>query len=186
MFHNSYFGQNPHFRHIFAIFSSRFVTTTSSTHHLKRTVPFSTKILKYRSLLHHHTRKRAHWMSQLLSMILTLFGFCAVYENKTRHNKLHFTSNHGVSGLITVICILIQSVGFGMPANWRVFGFSMGRFKKWHIKFSVVTFLAILVTLVLAFDTKFMEGKVGFWIGSGLVVVVYGGLLAGSFGKAVL
>ena len=149
-------------------------------------IPFSTKILKYRSVLNYQTRKRAHWMSQLFSMFLVLFGFYAIYENKNRLNKLHFTTNHGLSGLITVICMAIQSFVFGIPANWKVFGFSMSKFKKWHVFFSVVSFLASMVTLILAFGTKFMDGKVDYWFGSGLVIVVYGGLAIGSFRKSFL
>merc|ERR1712050_157047 len=79
-------------------------------------IPISTKILKYRSIISYQTRRKVHWITQLISISLILVGFWAIYENKNRLKKSHFATNHGLSGIITVCVMFIQSFILGVPA----------------------------------------------------------------------
>ena len=146
-------------------------------------IPISTKILKYRTKISFQTRRKVHWITQLISITLILGGFWAIYENKNRLKKLHFATNHGLSGLITVCAMFVQSFILGVPANWKLGSLSMMKFKKWHVGFSIISLLSAMVCLVFSFGTKFLEGKINYWIGCGAVVAVYGGLLVRSVQK---
>ena len=116
-------------------------------------LPFSTRFLKYRTAFTYRTRKLVHWSSQLLALALCLAGFYAIYENKNRIGKPHFTTKHGLSGLVVGVLVVVQGLIFGVPANWKIGRLSMAKFKKWHIQFSGVTLLACAVCLITACDT---------------------------------
>ncbi|XP_075688044.1 transmembrane reductase CYB561D2 [Rhinoderma darwinii] len=66
------------------------------------------------SLLRSFSRKvrvRAHWILQLLSVLCAILGLGIIYYNKSLHGKPHFSTWHGLLGLLTVLWALIQNVG---------------------------------------------------------------------------
>merc|ERR1739848_874086 len=85
-------------------------------------LPLSTRFLKYRTKITYRTRKLTHATAQLLALALCLAGFYAIYENKNRIGKPHFTTKHGLSGLVLCVLVLVQGLIFGVPANWRIAG----------------------------------------------------------------
>lgn len=66
------------------------------------------------SLLRSFSRKvrvRTHWILQLLSSLCAILGLGFIYYNKIVHGKPHFSTWHGLVGLLTVLWALIQNVG---------------------------------------------------------------------------
>jgi len=52
-----------------------------------------------------------HWILNLFSIISAAGGFGAIYLNKEIVGKKHFTSWHGLLGLITCIGVLMTALG---------------------------------------------------------------------------
>ncbi|KAM4021704.1 transmembrane reductase CYB561D2 [Anomaloglossus baeobatrachus] len=66
------------------------------------------------SLLHSFSRKarvRAHWVLQLLSIFCATLGLGIIYYNKIVHGKPHFSTWHGLVGLLTVLWAMGQNAG---------------------------------------------------------------------------
>ncbi|XP_056381109.1 transmembrane reductase CYB561D2 isoform X2 [Hyla sarda] len=66
------------------------------------------------SLLRSFSRKarvQAHWILQLLSCVCAILGLGTIYYNKILHEKPHFSTWHGLIGLLTILWALIQNVG---------------------------------------------------------------------------
>ncbi|XP_077133138.1 transmembrane reductase CYB561D2 [Ranitomeya variabilis] len=66
------------------------------------------------SLLRSFSRKarvRAHWALQLLSTLCATLGLGIIYYNKVVHEKPHFSTWHGLLGLLAVLWALVQNAG---------------------------------------------------------------------------
>ncbi|PIO23710.1 hypothetical protein AB205_0072100 [Aquarana catesbeiana] len=56
-------------------------------------------------------RTRAHWVLQLLAVLCALLGLGIIYTNKVYQEKPHFSTWHGLVGLLTVLCTAVQNLG---------------------------------------------------------------------------
>lgn len=56
-------------------------------------------------------RVQRHWILQLCGLICIIAGFIAIVVNKIKANKFHFTSIHGIFGLIAFILVILSSFG---------------------------------------------------------------------------
>ncbi|KAM3914215.1 transmembrane reductase CYB561D2 [Leptodactylus fuscus] len=66
------------------------------------------------SLMRSFSRKarvRAHWILQLLCALCASLGLGIIYYNKSVHGKPHFSTWHGLLGLLTVLWALVQNAG---------------------------------------------------------------------------
>nr|CAG8639864.1 5752_t:CDS:2 [Entrophospora candida] len=59
-----------------------------------------------------------HRLIQTISLLSVISGFYVIITFKNMKNKEHFASSHGVFGLITIILLIIQSVGGVTLANF--------------------------------------------------------------------
>ena len=59
----------------------------------------------------HKQKILTHWILQGLAAILIGIGFGTIFANKWRNDKPHFTSTHGIIGLITVIFTVLSICG---------------------------------------------------------------------------
>ncbi|XP_018429355.1 PREDICTED: cytochrome b561 domain-containing protein 2 [Nanorana parkeri] len=57
------------------------------------------------------SRTRAHWVLQLLALLCALLGLGIIYANKVFQEKAHFSTWHGLVGLLTVLWTLVQNLG---------------------------------------------------------------------------
>lgn len=57
------------------------------------------------------SRTRAHWVLQLLAVLCALLGLAIIYANKVFQEKAHFSTWHGLVGLLTVLWTAVQNLG---------------------------------------------------------------------------
>nr|CAG8507804.1 5509_t:CDS:2 [Entrophospora candida] len=59
-----------------------------------------------------------HRLIQTISLLSAIGGFYVTFTFKNMNDKEHFTTPHGVFGLITIILLIIQSVAGGTLVNF--------------------------------------------------------------------
>jgi len=64
-------------------------------------------------------RVSVHWALQAAGLTLAILGFLAIWRNKEDGGKLHFTTYHGLTGILTLAFLVLQAVG-GNVANFSV------------------------------------------------------------------
>ncbi|KAK9967329.1 hypothetical protein ABG768_001732 [Culter alburnus] len=100
--------------------------------------PYSSPVRK----LKHKTKGRLHWILQCLSLCCATAGLCAIVYNKNLNDKPHFTSWHGLVGVITVAVVGLQSLG-GLPLLYPKVakGWSLAKLKRYHATSGLLTYL---------------------------------------------
>lgn len=56
-------------------------------------------------------RVQRHWILQLCGLLCIAAGFIIIVINKIKQNKFHFTTIHGIFGLIAFILVIFSSFG---------------------------------------------------------------------------
>ncbi|KAK1800055.1 hypothetical protein P4O66_006554 [Electrophorus voltai] len=109
----------------------------------------------------HQTKARLHWILQSLSASCAVFGFGAIVYNKHVHGKPHFTSWHGLIGVITVCVAVLQSVG-GLAILYPKLakGWSLAKLKRSHAAFGLVAYLLGSASVVLGTSSAWFTGRV--------------------------
>lgn len=72
-------------------------------------------------------------MLQCACLLCAALGLAAIYSNKHRNGKAHFTSWHGLTGLVT-ICVVVLQCSAAVPLIYPslVKGWSLARLKRYH------------------------------------------------------
>lgn len=116
------------------------------------------------SLLFRSSRKTkvtVHWILQCSSLLCALFGFGVIFYNKYQRSKSHFTTWHGIFGLITVIYIVVQaSCGVfllypNLVKNWKLV-----QLKTYHATFGLLGFTLACLTLALGLFSNWFTTNV--------------------------
>ncbi|XP_078065484.1 transmembrane reductase CYB561D2 isoform X2 [Mustelus asterias] len=118
------------------------------------------------SLILSYSRKikvRAHWLLQGLATMCAGLGLTIISYNKYLNDKPHFTSWHGLVGLVTVLYICMQSIGGvsllypKLMRNW-----SLSKLKLYHATSGLVAYLLGCTSLLLGMcSTWFIETATG-------------------------
>ncbi|GCC34688.1 transmembrane reductase CYB561D2 isoform X1 [Chiloscyllium punctatum] len=118
------------------------------------------------SLIMSYSRKikvRAHWLLQGMATLCAVLGLTIISFNKYLNDKPHFTSWHGLVGLITVLYICMQCIGGisllypKMMKNW-----SLSKMKVYHATSGLVGYLLGCTSLLLGMcSTWFTETVTG-------------------------
>ncbi|CAL8379225.1 unnamed protein product [Boreogadus saida] len=114
----------------------------------------------------HKSKGRLHWVLQCLGLACAALGFVAIVYNKHLAGKAHFTSWHGLTGLVTVCVVGIQclaAVSLIYPS--LVKGWSLAKLKRYHAAAGLLTYLLGGGSLFLA-QLRVVHGLRG---GAGLV-----------------
>ncbi|KPP66783.1 cytochrome b561 domain-containing protein 2-like [Scleropages formosus] len=92
--------------------------------------------------LSHKTKGRCHWVLQALAVVCATLGSMAVFYNKRLNVKPHFSTWHGVLGLVTVCCAALQLAG-GLPLMYHKLakGWSLAKLKRYHAASGMVVYL---------------------------------------------
>lgn len=112
--------------------------------------------------LEHQAKVSFHWILQGIAVTLASFGFTAIYMNKVNLGKDHFHSTHAKWGLWTFI--FTHSVVLG--GIWAKYSFQLRSFLKpitsklIHSFFGTITFLMAMITICLAFYSKWWDRNV--------------------------
>lgn len=109
-----------------------------------------------------------HQCLNVFAVSASITGFIVIYYNKHINDKPHFTTWHGLFGLMTVIAVTIQSLGgdFVKYEGLRsLFGIkkSLGALKIYHATSGLVTFTLVMCTMMLAMYSNWFASQVG-WV----------------------
>lgn len=112
--------------------------------------------------LPHKTKGRVHWILQSLTVSCAILGVAAIAYNKHLNGKPHFTSWHGLVGLLTVLVVVLQSVA-AAPLIYHSLakGWSLAKLKRYHAASGLVTYLLGSVSLLLGLSSAWFTAAVG-------------------------
>lgn len=112
--------------------------------------------------LPHKTKGRIHWLLQCVCVVCAALGLAAISYNKHLHGKAHFTSWHGLLGLLTVLVVGVQSVA-ALPLVYPSLakGWSLARLKRYHAASGLLTHLLGSVSLLLGLSSAWFSSAVG-------------------------
>nr|XP_049589337.1 transmembrane reductase CYB561D2 isoform X1 [Syngnathus scovelli] len=110
----------------------------------------------------HKMKGRVHWMLQCACVTCASLGLATIFYNKHLHGKPHFTSWHGLLGVITVCAAAVQSLA-ALPLIYHslVKGWSLAKIKRYHATAGLVTYLLGSVSLLLGLTSGWFTKSVG-------------------------
>ncbi|KAK5602836.1 hypothetical protein CRENBAI_025109 [Crenichthys baileyi] len=110
----------------------------------------------------HKAKGRVHWILQSLCGCCAVLGLAAIFYNKYLNGKAHFTSWHGLVGLITVCVVCVQSLA-AVPLIYHSLakGWSLAKLKRYHAASGLVTFLLGSTSLLLGLCSSWFTASVG-------------------------
>ncbi|XP_062401336.1 transmembrane reductase CYB561D2 isoform X1 [Sardina pilchardus] len=111
--------------------------------------------------LSHKTKGRLHWVLQCLCVTCACLGFSAISYNKHLNGKPHFTSWHGLLGLVTVVIVGLQSLA-ALPLIYIKLakGWSLAKLKRYHAVTGLLTYLLGSGSLLLGLWSAWFTGTV--------------------------
>lgn len=123
--------------------------------------PYSSPVRK----LKHKTKGRLHWVLQCLCACCATVGLCAIVYNKNLNDKPHFTSWHGLIGVITVAVVGLQSLG-GLALLYPKLakGWSLAKLKRYHATSGLLTYLLGSVSLFLGLCSLWFSSSVSGYV----------------------
>ena len=98
------------------------------------------------------TRVTAHWLILGLAAVAHSIGYAVIYYNKEINDKPHYTSWHGLMGLVTSVLFWIQlcvGVFAKYPKLLESF-MSVKRVRTNHALFGTLIFTTGMATMILA------------------------------------
>ncbi|KAM7422647.1 hypothetical protein PAMA_010611 [Pampus argenteus] len=109
----------------------------------------------------HKTKGRVHWMLQCFCVSCAVLGLAAISYNKHLNGKPHFTSWHGLLGLLTVCAVVVQSLA-AVPLIYHSLakGWSLAKLKRYHAASGLVTFLLGSASLLLGLRSAWFTASV--------------------------
>lgn len=109
----------------------------------------------------HKTKGRVHWILQCLCVSCAVLGLAAIFYNKHLNGKPHFTSWHGLLGLLTVCVVVLQSLA-AVPLIYHSLakGWSLAKLKRYHAATGLVTYLLGSGSLLLGLSSAWFTASV--------------------------
>ncbi|KAF7665471.1 hypothetical protein LDENG_00142630 [Lucifuga dentata] len=109
----------------------------------------------------HKTKGRIHWILQCLCVCCAVLGLAAIFYNKHLNGKAHFTSWHGLLGLVTV-CVVVAQSAAALPLIYHSLakGWSLAKLKRYHAASGLITYLLGSVSLFLGLCSTWFTGSV--------------------------
>ncbi|KAM4587680.1 transmembrane reductase CYB561D2 [Odontesthes bonariensis] len=113
--------------------------------------------------LPHKTKGRVHWILQCLCACCAGLGLAAISYNKHLNGKPHFTSWHGVLGLLAVCVVGVQSLAaVPLICHSLAKGWSLAKLKRYHAASGLITYMlgsgSLLLGLCSAWFTASVSG----------------------------
>ncbi|RVE73193.1 hypothetical protein OJAV_G00047850 [Oryzias javanicus] len=109
----------------------------------------------------HKTKGRIHWILQCLCAFCAALGLTAIFYNKQLNGKSHFTSWHGLLGLLTVCVVAAQSLA-AVPLIYHPLakGWSLAKLKRYHAASGLITYLIGSGSLLLGLCSTWFTASV--------------------------
>ncbi|KAK2915093.1 cytochrome b561 domain-containing protein 2 [Channa argus] len=110
----------------------------------------------------HKTKGRVHLILQCFGVSCAVLGLSAISYNKFLNDKPHFTSWHGLLGLLTLCVLGLQSLA-AVPLIYHSLakGWSLAKLKRYHAASGLVTYLLSSVSLLLGLCSAWFTASVG-------------------------
>ena len=110
------------------------------------------------------TKVKFHWIIQILTIICSMAGFAAIYYNKDRFNKPHFTSVHSWFGMCSLILVSLQALQ-GVSVLYPKLSpiarkLKPSQLKQLHAVCGALIFFVVCVTFVLGFCSNWFTKTV--------------------------
>lgn len=126
-----------------------------------------------------------HKILQILALFCSVGGFLVIYSNKNLHNKKHFTSFHGLLGLITMILVLIQNFSgtFITYSKWLLpKNVKLAKVKLLHALMGSLVFMSACTTFYLGLCSNWFvkNSNTYTWYGSAFSILALGGIVLGQ------
>ncbi|KAJ8258337.1 hypothetical protein COCON_G00173490 [Conger conger] len=109
----------------------------------------------------HKSKARCHWALQCACAACAGLGLAAIVCNKQLNGKPHFTSWHGVAGLLTACGLGAQCLG-GLPLLYPrlLKGWSLARLKRYHAASGLLAYLLGTASLLLGMSSLWFAAAV--------------------------
>ena len=126
-----------------------------------------------------------HKYLQILGFFCSVGGFLAIYYNKNLHNKNHFTSFHGLLGLVTMILVLVQNFSGAVITNYKWIlpkSMKLAKIKLLHALLGSLVFLSACSTFYLGLCSNWFvkNSNIYTWYGSAFSILALGGVVLGQ------
>ena len=96
----------------------------------------------------HHKRVTIHWVLQAIALAFITIGQTAIYVRKAEKGKSHFTTLHGIMGLITYLLTVASSLG----GVFTLYSFQLRTFVK-PIAIKIIHSLVGILTYLIGVAT---------------------------------
>ncbi|KAI1890320.1 hypothetical protein AGOR_G00152520 [Albula goreensis] len=113
--------------------------------------------------LPHKTKVRWHWVLQCLCAGSAGLGLASISYNKHLNGKPHFSTWHGLTGLVSVGVLALQSTGavpLLYPALAKRLGLSLAKLKRYHAAAGLVSYLLGSASLLLGMASLWFTASV--------------------------
>ncbi|XP_054641119.1 transmembrane reductase CYB561D2 isoform X2 [Dunckerocampus dactyliophorus] len=109
----------------------------------------------------HKVKGRVHWLLQCTCILCAALGLAAILYNKHLQGKPHFTSWHGLLGLLTVCAVGVQALA-ALPLVYHSLakGWSLAKLKRYHAASGLVTYLLGGVSLLMGMTSVWFTASV--------------------------
>ncbi|XP_025107693.1 cytochrome b561 domain-containing protein 2-like [Pomacea canaliculata] len=112
----------------------------------------------------HHVKVTLHWSLAVMSALLAVAGFAVIFQVKENNNKEHFTSWHGLLGVVTVGYSCMQLLGGSAVKYYhlssRVIKMRLVDLKMTHAVSGVAAFVLVTATLMSALYSNWVAQRV--------------------------
>lgn len=110
----------------------------------------------------HKSKGRVHWILQCMCLTCAALGLAAIVYNKHLGGKAHFTSWHGLMGLVTVCVVGLQCLA-AVPLIYPslVKGWSLAKLKRYHATAGLLAYLLGSGSLFLGICSMWFIASVG-------------------------
>lgn len=114
------------------------------------------------SKLKHQVKSRLHWILQCSCVSCALLGVGTIFYNKRLNGKPHFSTWHGLMGVVTVCVVAVQSVA-ALPLIYHQLAkaWSLAKLKRYHATAGLVTYLLGSTSLLLGVCSAWFTSSVG-------------------------
>lgn len=110
----------------------------------------------------HQVKARLHWLLQCACAACALLGLGTIFYNKHANGKPHFSTWHGLLGVVTVCVVALQSAA-ALPLIYHKLakGWSLAKLKRYHAAAGLVTYLLGSGSLLLGVSSTWFTSSVG-------------------------
>ncbi|MCJ8744166.1 hypothetical protein PDJAM_G00115470 [Pangasius djambal] len=112
--------------------------------------------------LKHQVKSRLHWILQCSCASCAVVGLGTIFYNKHVNGKPHFSTWHGLMGVVTVCVVVLQSLA-ALPLIYHKLakGWSLAKLKRYHAAAGLVTYLLGSASLLLGTCSAWFTSSVG-------------------------